>query len=88
MSCGPSGTGWGAGGLCSNGLNSEVEELVGAQGSFLARLSFCYHENPKFGKNQRLAQGYPAGYRASSWASVGVSTSDFLLTLEGEKSNE
>lgn len=63
-----------------------VGELAGARGSSLAMLSFCYHGNPKFGKNEPKVTQLFTG--PSSWASVAVSASGFHLTLEGEKSNE
>lgn len=43
LSCGPSGTSWGAGWLCSGITDDAVQERIGAQGSSLAMFSFCYH---------------------------------------------
>lgn len=71
LSCGPLRTGWGAGGLSSGGLNSEVEAEVGTQS--LERVS-------DLSKVTQLVAD------PSSWAGVGVATSGFHLTLR-DKSN-
>ena len=83
MSCGPSGTGWGAGGLCSGDLNSGEEELVGAQGSF------CDHGTQSLERVSDLPKVTQLVTEHSSWASVGVAApSGFHLLLGGEESSE
>lgn len=87
LSCGPSGTGWGAGGLCSGIPNHAVRERV--QEPRDPRLQCSYFVtmgNQSLERVSNLPKVTQLVTKPSSWVRIDV-TSGFHLTL-GDKSNE
>lgn len=64
LSCGPSGAGWGAGGLCSGGPNGALEDWWEPRGSSLELALVRGSREPGFGEGLRRVQGHTAGCTA------------------------